>query len=82
MDNIIKKFKMEKNAEGRNWPICFTGFAGENNSDRYAVTTNEVRASELHLYSRGAEGDAKLIAQLLNWYYTDAQNADKEINRL
>ena len=69
------KFKAVKgNEAGKNWLICSTGQDDENN--HCYVTTDGVHASELHECSRGAEGDAELIAELLVWYYRDPSRAD------
>lgn len=73
---MIEKFRKAKNSEsGDNWPICWVGQDAQGN--HFHVTTNQVHASQLSDYSRGAEGDADLIAKLLNWYYTD-QNAAEQ----
>jgi len=67
---VIDKFKKAKNEESSdNWLVCWTGQDGEGN--HFNVTTNFVQASSLYNYTRGAEGDAELIARLLNWYYSD-----------
>jgi hypothetical protein len=71
-----EKFKKAKNEEtGDNWLICWTGQDG--NGNHFNVTTNRVHGSDLLKYSRGAEGDAELIARLLNWYYSDELVAEK-----
>lgn len=73
---MIAKFRKAKNEEaGDNWLICWTG--KDNQGVHFNVTTDHVHASELHEYSRGAEGDADLIARLLNWYYSDQDVAEQ-----
>lgn len=62
-------FRITKNDEGDNWPIAWTG--QDNDGNNYQVTTNNVHASELSEFTLGAEGDARLIAQLLNEYYAE-----------
>ncbi len=64
----MSKFRKATGEEsGDNWLICWTGTdaTGEN----WNVTTDHVHASELYEYTRGAEGDAELIARLLDMYY-------------
>jgi hypothetical protein len=74
--NMIEKFKKATNEEaGDNWLICWTGSDDKGNG--FNVTTDCVHASELHEYTRGAEGDADLIARLLNWYYFDPDAAEQ-----
>lgn len=77
---MINKFKFVKNPDGEDWNICFTGQDG--NGDECAVTTNKVRATELSCFTLGADGDAKLIAELLNWYYTDIAAAENSITNV
>ena len=52
------------------WIICWTGY-DEETLDGWNVTTNHIHGSELHRFTRGAKGDAELIASLLNWYYNN-----------
>ena len=73
---MIEKFRKATNEEaGDNWLICWTGSDAQGNG--FNVTTDHVHASELHEYTRGAEGDANLIARLLNWYYSDPNAAEQ-----
>lgn len=77
---MTQNFKTAKNEEAAdNWPICWTGQDRDNN--HWNVTTNGVQGSLLNLYSRGADGDAELIARLLNWYYTDQDAADEVLKK-
>lgn len=76
---MIEKFKKAKNEEsGDNWLICWTGQDAEGN--HFNVTTNCVHGSSLHNYTHGAEGDAELIARLLNWYYNDQDAAEQRLH--
>ncbi len=69
---------MAKNDEaGDNWLICWTGQDAQGN--HFNVTTDHIHGSELSDYSRGAEGDAILIAQLLDWYYRDPERAQQTL---
>ena len=56
-----------------NWLICSTGV--EMTGIEWFVTTHNIHASDLNLYSQGAKADAELIARLLSWYYND-ENAE------
>ena len=66
-------FKVVTDYDGEHWLIASLGREAEDNKDYY-ITTNFVRASELHTVSGGAKSDAHLIAHLLNKYLDD----DKE----
>lgn len=72
-----KIFKAVPNADGSDWLICWTGT--ESDGKNWSVTTNRVHASELHQYSAGAEGDAVLIARLLNWYHSNKEAAESAL---
>lgn len=61
---------------GDNWLICWCGHDEATNDD-FNVTTDGVHASELYLYTDGAESDADLIASLLNWYHNNKEQARK-----
>jgi hypothetical protein len=65
-------FKVSNNGAD-DWLICWTG--QDNNGTNWNVTTNQIHASELYDFSKGAEEDAKLIAELLNKHYSG--DADK-----
>ena len=72
----MTKFRIAKNDEsGDNWLICWTGQDVQGN--HFNVTTDGVHGSELSNYSRGPEGDAALITELLNWYYNDPEHAQQ-----
>lgn len=74
----MDKFKATANDDGENWLICWTG--RDQDGNHYNVTTDHVHASELYQFSRGAKGDAELIARLLSWYYR-TDNAEEIISR-
>ena len=77
---MIQKFKAAKNEEAADdWLTCWTG--QDNDGNHFNVTTNGVHGSDLSLYTRGAEGDAELIARLLNWYYADQDAADEVLKK-
>jgi len=77
----MRNFRMAKNEEsGDNWLICWTGQGAQGN--HFNVTTNQVHASQLYDYTKGAEGDAELIAKLLDWYYMNPEYADGLLNAL
>lgn len=69
-DNI---FVATKDNLGDNLLICWTGRL---TGDHWNVVANTIHGSELHTISKGAKGDAELIANLLNWYYSDISRAD------
>lgn len=71
-------FKADDNAKGENWIIAWFGRDSETNKD-FNVTTDHVHGSELSIISNGAGGDARLVADLLNWYY-NTLSAPKTIN--
>ena len=54
-----------------NWLICSTGV--EMTGIEWFVTTHNIHASDLNLYSQGAKADAELIARLLNWYHNSME---------
>lgn len=64
----MSNFKVSNNG-GDDWLICWTG--QDENGIHWNVTTNQVHASELFQFSKGAEEDARLIADLLNKYYSN-----------
>lgn len=63
----MNKFKVANNG-GDDWLICWTG--QDEKGVHWNVTTDQVRASELFQFSKGAEEDARLIAKLLDMHYT------------
>ena len=71
------KFRVAKNSDeaAKNWLICWTG--QDDDLNHWNVTTDGVRASELYSYSRGAKGDAEIIAKLLHWYHQDPEIAEQ-----
>lgn len=75
---MSEKFIVDKSNSGDNWLICWTGQDAQGN--HFNVTTNNVHASSLHNYTRGADGDAELIARLLNWYYSDQNAAEQSMH--
>lgn len=62
-------FKAVQNDDGSNWLIAWCGC--DENGNNWSVNTNQIHASELHQFTRGADGDAELIAELLNKYYAE-----------
>lgn len=64
-------FIATKNDDGANWPIAW--FGQDENGDHWSLNTDNVHASELDQYSCGAQGDAELVAELLNKYYAERQ---------
>ncbi len=62
---------------GENWLIAWTGC--DTALRHWDVTTNHIHGSELHSVSRGPEGDARLIAMLLNWYYSGPERAENKM---
>ena len=60
--------------DGENWLICWTGTDARGNN--WNVTTNHIHGSELSEISHGPKEDAELIANLLNWYYSDIEKAN------
>jgi hypothetical protein len=70
-------FQAVKNDDGSNWPIAEFGSDHEGND--WSVTTDHVRASELYIWSKGADDDAQLVARLLNWYHM-TPDAEEIIN--
>jgi len=63
----MSNFKVSNNG-GDDWLICWTG--QDEKGVHWNVTTNQVHASELFQFSKGAEEDARLIAKLLDMHYT------------
>lgn len=63
----MTNFKVSNNG-GDDWLICWTG--QDEKGVHWNVTTDQVRASELFQFSKGAEEDARLIAKLLDMHYT------------
>ena len=57
--------------DNENWWICRTGTYG--NGD-WNVVTNHIHGSDVPDLVRNADTCAKLIARLLNWYYSDKSN--------
>jgi len=70
-----KLFKSATDDDG--WLICWTGCATD--LRHWNVVTNHVQGGQLSQVSRGPQGDAELIAQLLNWYYDDPEFAEEMI---
>jgi hypothetical protein len=67
--NEMSKFRKATGKETfDNWPICWTG--QDDAGNHWNVTTDHVHASELSAYSLGPEGDAELIARLLDMHYS------------
>lgn len=58
---------------GDNWMIADLGV--DEDGKHYILTTNHIHASELHMFSWGPKRDGKLIAELLNEFYTEQLNA-------
>ena len=64
---MSNNFKVSNNG-GDDWLICWTG--QDEKGVHWNVTTDQVHASQLHQFSKGAEEDARLIAKLLDMHYT------------
>ncbi len=62
--------------DGEDWWICTTGAYGNTS---WHVTTNHIHGSDIPSLVRYADTCARLIAQLLNWYYSDEENNRKII---
>lgn len=75
----MSNFKVSNNG-GDDWLICWTG--QDENGIHWNVTTNQVHASELFQFSKGAEEDARLIADLLNKYYSTEKPTESLDNLL
>lgn len=75
----MNNFKVSNNG-GDDWLICWTG--QDEKGVHWNVTTNQVHASELFRFSKGAEEDARLIADLLNKYYSNEKPTESLDNLL
>lgn len=64
---MSNNFKVSNNG-GDDWLICWTG--QDEKGVHWNVTTDQVHASQLFEFSKGAEEDARLIAKLLDMHYT------------
>jgi len=76
---MSKNFKVSNNG-GDDWLICWTG--QDEKGVHWNVTTNQVHASELFQFSKGAEEDARLIADLLNKHYSNEKPTESLDNLL
>lgn len=62
-----KIFKIQRGKyTGDNWIMCFGRDCEDN--EEYAITTNNIKCSEMHQYIKGAKDDAELVCELLNLY--------------
>ena len=75
----MSNFKVS-NSGGDDWLICWTG--QDEKGVHWNVTTNQVHASELFQFSKGAEEDARLIADLLNKHYSSEKPTEALDNLL
>lgn len=63
-------FKVVETEKVNDWMICYFGKDAETNKE-YAITTNNIRASELSNFSKGTKEDAEFLCEVLNLKYND-----------
>ena len=65
---MAKLFKVDTMDNfGNNWMVA--NFGAEDDGKEYILTTDSVHCSEYAGITRGAKGDAELVAKLLNAYH-------------
>jgi len=72
----IFKVDLAKNA-GKNWLVADLGRDVDNKN--YILTTDHVQASEASYYLQTAKIQGELIANLLNWYWSNPKVAQQQL---